>query len=301
MKIKSRITIAYIYFLRSAKKIKYTNRYYSDRKVNQRLSSYPYISGDTFRNISHTVLVAESKIGKIQSKSLFWDRSEISVNQLQKIINNIEKKQELILIIHNGDQELVESDAIMLKEKFSKIYSTNFLGKDSEIEAIPIGLENRYINMHGDYTKISKNYEKIKSKILVNFNPFTNENFRLPLLKYCLDHTDVFEIKVNINRQNYFRELGTYRFVLSPPGNGLDCHRTWEAIYCKTIPIVFRKCFPFSFDELPVLIIDQIEDLANIELRELDVLYQNILKKVDKKAYFKYWEDKMLQNNEYLN
>ncbi|CAF4378106.1 unnamed protein product, partial [Adineta steineri] len=29
-----------------------------------------------------------------------------------------------------------------------------------------------------------------------------------------------------------------YPFWLSPRGNGLDCHRTWEALYLDTIPIV---------------------------------------------------------------
>ena len=35
----------------------------------------------------------------------------------------------------------------------------------------------------------------------------------------------------------YLRTLGQHRFVLSPRGNGLDAHRTWEALMVGTIPI----------------------------------------------------------------
>ena len=36
----------------------------------------------------------------------------------------------------------------------------------------------------------------------------------------------------------WLEHYGTHRFVLSPPGHGLDCHRTWEAILLGAIPIV---------------------------------------------------------------
>jgi|694.fasta_scaffold31430_5 hypothetical protein len=300
MKIKTRIFMTYIYFLKNAKKLKYTNRYYRDRRLNERLSSLPYISGDTFRNSAQIILNKGTELEEFKGKSMFWDRSEISFNELQKMITKIEKKQEPILIIHNGDEELRESEVSILKENFSQLYSTNYLGSDDKIEVIPIGIENRYINMHGDYSKISREYAKTRDKILVNFNPFTNEKMRIPLMKHCLDNAEIFEVKVSIKKENYFSKLGSYRFVLSPPGNGLDCHRTWEAIYCKTIPIVFRNSFPVSFDELPVLIIDQIEDLKNMGLKDMNDLYQKLIKKDDKKAYFKYWENRISKKSEFL-
>ena len=33
------------------------------------------------------------------------------------------------------------------------------------------------------------------------------------------------------------------KYVLSPPGNGPDCHRTWESIYLGAIPIVLAIGF----------------------------------------------------------
>ena len=37
---------------------------------------------------------------------------------------------------------------------------------------------------------------------------------------------------------NYFDDLSKYKFVVSPEGNGIDCHRHYEALIAGCIPIV---------------------------------------------------------------
>jgi hypothetical protein len=41
-----------------------------------------------------------------------------------------------------------------------------------------------------------------------------------------------------IENGKYFTELPKYKFVISPEGNGIDCHRHYEALMAKCIPIV---------------------------------------------------------------
>ena len=42
------------------------------------------------------------------------------------------------------------------------------------------------------------------------------------------------ENPAKIRVPEYLRTLGQHRFVLSPRGNGLDAHRTWEALMVGT-------------------------------------------------------------------
>eukprot|EP00040_Diaphanoeca_grandis_P011170 m.57229 g.57229 ORF g.57229 m.57229 type:complete len:347 (+) comp22350_c0_seq1:495-1535(+) len=42
----------------------------------------------------------------------------------------------------------------------------------------------------------------------------------------------------HIPLNKYLETLATYAFVLSPPGNGYDCFRTWEVLAVGSIPIV---------------------------------------------------------------
>ena len=65
-----------------------------------------------------------------------------------------------------------------------------------------------------------------------------------------------------IPRTETWKNMIEYAFVLSPFGNGMDCHRTWEALLCGCIPIVRSSVFNELFDGLPVLIVDKWEDIS---------------------------------------
>ncbi len=65
-----------------------------------------------------------------------------------------------------------------------------------------------------------------------------------------------------IPRISTWKNMLDYAFVLSPFGNGMDCHRTWEALLCGCIPIVRSSVFDELFEGLPVLIVDKWEDVS---------------------------------------
>jgi hypothetical protein len=43
---------------------------------------------------------------------------------------------------------------------------------------------------------------------------------------------------VSLQGMEYFKSLPKYKFVISPEGNGIDCHRHYEALMAGCIPIV---------------------------------------------------------------
>lgn len=52
----------------------------------------------------------------------------------------------------------------------------------------------------------------------------------------------------------FFDEIGEHKFVASPEGNGIDCHRHWESLYFKSIPIVeYNEPMERKLIGLPVL------------------------------------------------
>lgn len=62
--------------------------------------------------------------------------------------------------------------------------------------------------------------------------------------------------KVKLNRLALWREKTRYAFVVSPHGNGLDCHRTWESLVLGNIVIVKRSSLDPLYEGLPVVIVD---------------------------------------------
>jgi len=57
-------------------------------------------------------------------------------------------------------------------------------------------------------------------------------------------------------------EYAKYRFVLSPRGVGLDCHRTWEILFFGGIPVVETSSLDPLFEGLPVLVVDKYSDIC---------------------------------------
>ena len=87
--------------------------------------------------------------------------------------------------------------------------------------------------------------------------------------------------------------LEDYKFVLSPRGGGEDCHRTWEALYTGVIPIVKKSSIDELYENLPVLVVkdwDEInEDLLNKTWQEYNKRKWNL-----EKLTLRYWVEKII-------
>lgn len=94
--------------------------------------------------------------------------------------------------------------------------------------------------------------------------------------------------------------MSKYKFIISPKGAGIDCHRTWESIILGCIPIVKSSSINEIYKNLPILVIENWSDL-NIEL--LDKKYKEIKStqyNLDK-LYLNYWISKFEQMYMLLN
>ena len=70
--------------------------------------------------------------------------------------------------------------------------------------------------------------------------------------------------------------------MLSPPGAGVDCHRTWELLYLGCIPIVEHSSISELYEDLPILVVDNWDDISK-EL--LEKQYTVIKEKVSRGEY----------------
>ena len=101
--------------------------------------------------------------------------------------------------------------------------------------------------------------------------------------------------KERVNRNTSWNNQSNYSFVLSPHGNGFDCHRTWEAIILGCIPIVKKSNIDSLYDDLPVLIVNNWNEVTQ------ELLQNTIISFKDKTFNFKkitleYWMVLMKQD-----
>ena len=233
--------------------------------------SSPFLSGDTYRlacEIDASTNEALSEIS-VRTKSVFTPP-----DRLQALLNHLHSNRltlsETCLVIHNGDE--IPSFAIMemLSTRFKRIYSTNWLGSHPTIEPIPIGLENIRFLRNGipsDFNRILfKNQVEFKDRpinLLVAFSLHTNPAERSLALSAARKIPGIQILKNFTYPYEYLELVSQSKFVLSPPGNGPDCHRTWESIYLGAVPIVPRKAWPFKDFNLPVAQVNGWDEISN--------------------------------------
>ena len=85
-----------------------------------------------------------------------------------------------------------------------------------------------------------------------------------------------------------------FAFELSPRGNGIDCHRTWEALILKTIPIVLRSPLDPIYEGLPVAIVDDWDEITPERMRAWrDQFRAQIDGPIPPQLYTRHWIERM--------
>lgn len=103
-----------------------------------------------------------------------------------------------------------------------------------------------------------------------------------------------------INTRAYRGLAATYMFIASPPGNGTDCHRTWEAMYLGAVPIVLRSTLTEYFHEigLPMLVVASYREISKLTEVELVQLYNREKQRLLARAlWMDFWVEMICREN----
>jgi hypothetical protein len=180
----------------------------------------------------------------------------------------------------NDFEEFINSDKII------HWYAQNCIVNHPKLSGIPIGLDYHTVKRQ-DHPWSRKMSPLCQEQQLLDVNkiPFTeriiacysNFHFSIEGARFGYDRKDVIK---NVPKDLVFYEPSKcprlkcwenqvkYAFVLSPHGNGLDCHRTWEALCLGCIPIVKKSVIDHLYEGLPVLIVDDWKEVTLTLLQE---------------------------------
>lgn len=100
------------------------------------------------------------------------------------------------------------------------------------------------------------------------------------------------EIKITVTNPVCYNQWKQYKFILSPPGTGFDCHRTWEAVSIGIIPIVLSSTLNELYEDLPILVVDNYDILSEEFLKNKYIIIKNGKYDMDK-ITLDYWIHKI--------
>ena len=200
------------------------------------------ITGNAFKNICDDFLDEEKPYIDItkKPKSIFLKTDWIELFK-SKVLPKID--YQFKLVTHNADRPAPSGNFDLLEDKrLVKWFGMNCQIKHPKLQPIPIGIANEKWT-HGNkdvlLKVINSNIEHEKL-IYANFDITTNYSERSRVNNQLCNMNFIDYDTNKYNFETYLQKLKTYKFVISPPGNSVDCHRVWESIYLDVIPIIER-------------------------------------------------------------
>ena len=119
------------------------------------------------------------------------------------------------------------------------------------------------------------NIDPSLSKLLyVNHNDSSHED-RVGLKDMFRDDEWSNVDEQRVDYYHFLLNLANHKFILCPRGNAIDCHRNWEVLYMRRVPVMKRdEYLEVLFKDYPVLFVDKYSDINKDLLLENEHLFQ---------------------------
>lgn len=245
-----------------------------------------FITGNKFKSLANYVFDEQGFIK--QSNPVNVPIYFVKIDLVNIFYQSYKPSSEFILITHNGDLGVTHEHLLILNDPFLiKWFAQNIHIQHPKLISIPIGIANE-IWSHGDINTLDeiRNIDIQKNNLIyTNFDVNTNFTERTK----CITAINKHDIRLTPKKpfREYLIDLKSSYFCISPNGNGVDCHKHWESLYLKTIPIVTKSVNSLSYIGLPIFYIDSWESfdpniltietynniMTNFDINSLDMSY----------------------------
>lgn len=266
-------------------------------------------------SLDNTRSISDYNFSKLNENDVLY----VKLDKIPAFAQQIDKLKCKIVLVSGCSDYTTPNDLFSSEEQFLKFVNSsnithwfvqNCIYTHPKITLMPIGLDYHSLtDQDRSYGKITTplNQEKMLELIINKAKPFcereckTYSNFHFfTNSRFGYDRIDainqipkdlIFYEQTKILRLNTFMNQIKYSFVISPHGNGLDCHRTWEALILGCIAIVKTSPLDSLYSELPVLIVNEWSEITMELLEKTVENYKNKKFNYDK-LLLSWWTDK---------
>jgi hypothetical protein len=245
----------------------------------RRKSSFPYLTGDTLRVDADAVLDRASP--RLDPRSV-PDGGVVFVAHrpasLRYFFDRVHPRirGRYVLVTHNSIcRDLRPFLEHIEDERLLRWFGKNMDGLHEKAQGVPVGVINqsdprrRGIDA-GTWDHLRSTVVERDLGLLVNHDPGRPHQSKTEVRRRAVEHLKGIAGVHIMRRQpwpEYAANILRARFVLSPPGEQLDCFRTWEALLLGAYPIVLRNRISPLYEGLPVV---QVADFGEIDEAFLD-------------------------------
>lgn len=256
--------------------------------------------------------------------------SNADMRSFFRFIGQIQKK----FILVSGDADEVCPDDILSPDEFQTLlscdklvhwYSQNcMIAREKmhpKMSKIPIGLDYHSISRGGhswgkkktplqqeiELDQIAEQSKPINERQMKCYSNFHFSIHAAHIPRFVQDRIDAIEQisrdlvyyePKKIPRVETFKHQCEFVFVISPHGNGNDCHRTWESLVLGNIVIVKTSHLDDLYEGLPVWIVKEWNEVTEENMRRIYREYVEEGRLFDsfEKLKLSYWREKIYKH-----
>lgn len=258
----------------------------------------PYLSGDTFRSFATKVYDDAIRCNgeDIQAGDVVFIRGDFLEAflglEFPKVTNPF------IAIIHNSDETADERIVPLIESPLVKrVFAQNLVYRHPKAIHIPIGIANSFFDLSDKerlerIQRFSPDQHMKKKRMLISFYKTTPPSLRNIVHDTLRPLSFTDQITKRCRPDKFLAIMSDYLYIASPIGAGLDCYRTWEALYLGCIPVVEKNGLSPIFEKLPCIEIDSWDEVTEDFLNQS---YNELMKKEFKyeKMYAPYWKKRI--------
>ena len=183
-----------------------------------------------------------------------------------------------IIVTNLEDTPIEESIEEQIPSNVIAIYAANCLYSSDKVIPIPYGLQRKLDAQDNrlDIIETHMQYNVEPTKLLYMNHHIQNNTIERSSINELFNEFDWATVQTSrVDYPSFLSNIQNHKFTMCPMGNAVDCHRNWEVLYMKRVPIMKKhKALEKLYDNFPVLFVNEYSDITQKLLMDNDHLYQ---------------------------
>ena len=186
------------------------------------------------------------------------------------------KETQFIIFCSNEDTAITDDIHSHIPPNVLAIYAANAVGFGGKLHPLPYGLQRKLypVDVRLDEMFIALKSDPKPTKLLyINHAEHTNLSER-GNIREMFANKSFATISPRVDYPEYCRQIQAHKFMICPEGNAVDCHRNWEVLLLKRVPIMKKNSYlQECYKDYPILWVDDYADVNKTLLAENDDLF----------------------------
>ena len=182
-------------------------------------------------------------------------------------------------IIFTNLEDTPIDECIVVPDNVLCISAVNAIQHGGKVIPAPYGVQRRMSPSDDRIERLGSamraGVEPSLFKLLyVNHNDNSHED-RVGLKDMFRDYEWANVDEQRVDYYNFLLNLAKHKFILCPRGNAIDCHRNWEVLYMRRVPVMKTDTYLMDlFYDYPVLWVHDYADITEDLLKDNNHLYE---------------------------